>query len=133
MTISNLIKSIQDKLEEWTCADWTHEYELDEKRVYVDLDGLFTNQPEQETDLGRVELDIALCDGDQEDCSYCAQAKEDAGEASERAKEAIRSLLEGDLDEALELLQEASRLEAYYGDDPTWGKPVQDLEALIAE
>ena len=131
MTISNLIDSIQDRLEEWTCADWTHEYELDEKRVYVDLYGKFTNQPVY-TDLGgSYELDVALCDGDEEDCSYCEQAKKDAQEAKERAQEAIKSLLEGNLEEALELLQEASRAEAYYGDDPTWGKPVQDLEALI--
>ena len=37
------------------------------------------------------------------------------------------------LDDALEAVTIASRLESYYGDDPTWGEPRRLLEAAASE
>ena len=93
----------------WIGADWSHNLEINER------------YPNQETPT--------LCYGE-ENCSYCMQAEKDAQEADTWALNALEAIDDGDLDRAHEYIQEASKLESHYGDNPTWDPALHLFEKL---
>ena len=65
--------------------------------------------------------------------STCTEYMRSAKKAQEVSQEAINALLKGNLDEALECLEEACRLELIYDGDSTWEQSLLMLDQYIQE
>tara|TARA_R110000751_G_scaffold168121_1_gene273941 strand:- start:346 stop:624 length:279 start_codon:yes stop_codon:yes gene_type:complete len=66
-------------------------------------------------------------------CSTCATYMRDAKKAQEVSQGAINALIKGNLDEALECLEESCRLELIYDGDSTWEQSLLMLDQYIQE
>lgn len=60
---------------------------------------------------------------------YSRRVERDAKNAEENGEDAIRAARNGRLDDALNSAEEAARLEAKWGESPTWGPLVKAIEA----
>ncbi len=65
--------------------------------------------------------------------STCATYMRDAKRSNEVSREAINALIKGNLDEALECLEESCRLELIYDGDSTWEQSLLMLDQYIQE
>ncbi len=115
-----LIKKIEDAKEEWIEWDWTTEICTDAQgeTVYASSRGdaeSWTDEP----DVAQAIIDFA------------DEVKSDASAAADAADLAIKAIAAGDLQAALEHIEDASRIERYYGDDPTYGNCRKAVEAVI--
>ena len=137
----------------WTGLDWT----TDHGPWQVDLDGLDADRlreiadrvaagGEEEEDLAYLPDRIAylpdrIWSGDRAEIAewlrdaaeYLDQVATDAAEAEEAGQEAIESVRQGDLDEALRHAERACRIEARYGDCPVWGGLRDAIRQAIEE
>lgn len=68
-----------------------------------------------------------------EAAEYADQVATDAAAAEEAGQEAIESVRQGDLDEALRHAERACRIEARYGDCPVWGGLRDAIRQAIEE
>lgn len=60
--------------------------------------------------------------------SYAKKCREDAKKANQLGLQALEALSTQDLHKVHKLLQEASRIELFYGDNPTWEEPVRFVD-----
>lgn len=101
-----LIATIRDGIDAFTC-DFTHEY-LQNGQIVVDV----------------------YCEGDHDDCSYCATVRAAAKEAEQLAEEAIAAVSAGNFSKARELIERAAKVELEFGDCPAYQPAVEALRAV---
>jgi hypothetical protein len=102
------IAIIRQSINGFDSCDWTHEYRRD----------------------GEIIAD-EYCEGDHEDCSYCAAVRAAAEEARIYADEAILLLRGGDVDRAFRNIEQAARCERQFGDAVAYRPALQAMQVLV--
>jgi hypothetical protein len=122
----DLQEAILRALDDWTHAEWPHQdpnvtscYDEDEDDYIPGPCGFCS---------------MCCTEGPHDNCDTCTLAEDYAARANDAGREALALLEDGApiAGRLTALIQEASRLEGTFGDDPTWG-PTRKLAEEIAE
>jgi hypothetical protein len=107
-TMTLIIENIQAGIDAFDSCDWTHAYHRN----------------------GEIIPDV-YCEGDHEDCSYCAEVRASAEEAQVLAEQAIDAVRNENLAEAHRLIEQAYYIEFGWGDAPAYRPAAAALAAAI--
>lgn len=102
---------IEEAVKDWSDCDWTHEYR-----------GPTSGSPSGDG--------TEYCDGDEEDCTYCADARGDAEAAQVYGEEALAALAAGRYYDAIRDVRAARSLASSWGDAGSWGDAAHAIAAL---